>query len=359
VLTVDQLPEPPERGFASDNAAGMHPIIAEAMMAANQGRALAYGDDAWTRACHDRFRSLFGAHCESFLVWGGTGGNVMALATMLRPAQAVVCSSWAHIHVDEAAAPERILGAKLLAVESPDGKIHPEQLDELVASSRGVHHAQPGVVSITQPTELGVVYQPDEVAALCDAAHRLGMLVHLDGARLANATAALGGTHDVLRSFTVDAGVDVVTFGATKGGLAYGEAVLYLNSSLAERAPYVRKQVTQLPSKMRFIAAPLLAYLDDDLWIDLGAHANDMARQLYERVATLPGLHFDRAPDVNSVYPLLPAAAIAPLQQWSFFWDWNLARHQVRWMTAWDTTASDIERFACGVETASALTAMN
>lgn len=359
MFSLDQLPEPPERGFASDNAAGMHPVIAEAMTAANHGRALAYGEDPWTRACHDRFRELFGPDTESFLVWGGTGGNVMALATMLQPAQAVVCSSWAHIHVDEAAAPERILGAKLLAVDSPDGKVRPEQLEALVEGSRGVHHAQPGVVSITQPTELGVVYRPEEVAALCETAHRAGLYVHLDGARLANATAALGGTHQALRSFTVDAGVDVVTFGATKGGLAYGEAVVYLNPVLARRAPYVRKQVTQLPSKMRFIAAPMLAYLDDDLWLDLGAHANDMARRLYERVVPLRGLTFDRAPQVNSVYPVLPAAAIAPLQQWSFFWDWNLERHQVRWMTAWDTTDVDIERFARGVEYVCHLTAMN
>lgn len=359
MLTLDQLPEPPERGFASDNAAGMHPMVAEAMMAANHGRALAYGDDPWTRACEDRFRELFGSHVESFLVWGGTGGNVMALATMLQPAQAVVCSSWAHIHVDEAAAPERILGAKLLTVDSPDGTVHPEHLEALVAGSRGVHHAQPGVVSITQPTELGVLYQPEEVAALCEAAHRLGLYVHLDGARLANATAALGGTHDALRAFTSDAGVDVVTFGATKGGLAYGEAVVYLNPVLARRAPYVRKQVTQLPSKMRFIAAAMLAYLDDDLWIALGSHANHMAHLLYERVAHLPGLAFDRPPQVNSVYPLLPAEVIAPLQAWSFFWDWNLARHQVRWMTAWDTTPGDIDRFARGVEKACEVTTMN
>ncbi len=356
VSAVNLLPEPPERGFASDNAAGMHPVIAEAFLAANRGRALAYGEDPWTKACCDRLRDLFGPAAEPFLVWGGTGANVMALATMLQPAEAVVCSAWAHIHVDEAAAPERVLGAKLLAVDSPDGKVRPEQLEQLAATSRGVHHAQPGVVSITQPTELGALYQPEEVAKLCNTAHRLGLRVHLDGARIANATAALGADHAALRAFTVDAGVDVVSFGATKGGLPYGEAVVYLNPDLARRAPYVRKQVTQLPSKMRFIAAPLLAYLEDDLWIRLGGHANAMAQGLYERVRGIPGVHLDAAPDVNSIYPLLPAQAIAPLQQWSFFWDWDMARHQVRWMTAWDTTTDDLDRFATGVRHVCAIT---
>jgi threonine aldolase len=339
----------PERGFASDNAAGMHPTIAEALLAANHGRALSYGDDPWTAACIERFRHLFGPHAESFLVWGGTGANVMALATMLQPAEAVVCSSWAHIHADEAAAPERVVGTKLLAVDSADGKVRPEQLEQVIASTRRVHQPQPGVLSITQPTELGSLYQPGEVAALCDTAHRHGLRVHMDGARLANATAALGGQIAALRAFTVEAGVDVVTFGATKGGLAYGEAVVYLDTELARRAPYVRKQVTQLPSKMRFIAAPLLAYLTDDLWIHLGDHANRMARELHQRVVDLPGIGLDHAPEVNSLYPTLPAHIIAPLQQWSFFWDWNRSRHQVRWMTAWDTTVDDVERFVAGV----------
>lgn len=345
-----ELPEPPERGFVSDNAAGIHPAVLEAMVLANNGRALAYGEDPWTRRCHAQLRDLFGGEATPFLVWGGTGANVMALATMLRPAEAVLCSRWAHIHVDEAAAPERILGAKLIAVPSPDAKLLPEHIEHAARSKGSVHHAQPGVVSISQPTELGALYQPDEVAALCETAHRHGMRVHMDGARIANATAALGGSSSALRSFTADVGVDVVSFGATKSGLAYGEAVVYLNGELAQRAPYVRKQVTQLPSKMRYIAAALSAFLDDDLWIRLGEHANAMARLLYDRVASLEGVSLDTAPEVNSLYPTLPAEAIATLQQWSFFWDWDSTRHQVRWMTAWDTTTDDVDRFARGVE---------
>jgi threonine aldolase len=271
---------------------------------------------------------------------------------MLRPADCVVCSSWAHIAVDETGAPERILGAKLQTLPSLDGKLVPEQLESLAHNIGVQHHAQPGVLSITQSTELGTLYTADEVAALCDAAHRMGMLVHLDGARIANATAALGGNAAALRSFTVDAGVDVVSFGATKAGAAFGEAVVFLNPALAQRAMFIRKQVTQLPSKMRFAAAQLNALLHDDLWIELATHSNALAQQLYRATKDLPGLSYDAAPQVNSVFPILPESLIAPLQDWCFFWDWDTSRNQVRWMTAWDTTSDDVEQFARGVAAA-------
>ena len=245
------MPPAPDRAFASDNAAGAHPAVIQAVVAANDGHALAYGSDRWTDEAHARFRDLFGPTSETFLVFNGTGANVMSLATMVHPAECVVCSEWAHIAVDEAGAPERALGAKLLTLPAPAAKLVPEQLEGLAHLQGVQHHAQPGVVSITQSTELGTVYTPDEVAALCDTAHRMGMLVHLDGARLSNATAALGGTVAALRSFTVDAGVDVVSFGGTKAGLLGGEAVVYLDAALAQRAKYVRKMVNQLPSKMR------------------------------------------------------------------------------------------------------------
>jgi threonine aldolase len=347
-----QMPPPPSCAFASDNAAGAHPLVLDAMMRANAGHALAYGSDRWTAQCADRFRDLFGPRSSSLLVWNGTGANVLALAAMIRPADCVVCSQWAHIAVDETGAPERALGAKLLTLPSTDGKLVPEQLDELRHLQGVQHHAQPGVLSITQSTELGVVYTADEVAALCDQAHRMGMFVHLDGARIANATAMLGGTIETLRSFTVDAGVDVVSFGATKAGVAFGEAVIFLDPALAERAPYIRKQVTQLPSKMRFVAAQLTALLDDDLWIRLAQHANGLARRLYDATVELPGISYDAPPQVNSVFPILPPEVIEPLREWCFFWDWDTSRRQVRWMTAWDTTADDVDRFAAGVAAA-------
>jgi threonine aldolase len=343
------IPPAPRRAFASDNAAGAHPNVIEAIVAANSGHALAYGSDPWTAQTEAMFRDIFGARSESFLVWNGTGANVMALAAMIQPAEFILCTRWAHIAVDETGAPERALGAKIVTVETPDAKLVPDQIMALGHLQGDMHHAQPGVVSITQSTELGTVYSADEVAALCDAAHGLGMLVHMDGARLANATAALGGTVAATRSFTVDAGVDVLSFGGTKAGLVGGEAVIFLDPALAKRAKYIRKQVTQLPSKMRFIAAQFNALLDGDLWIDLAAHANAMGAELYRLTSGIAAVQHPSAPPVNSVFPILPREAIEPLQDWCFFWDWDVDRAQVRWMTAWDTTLEDVEQFAAGV----------
>jgi len=349
VKRLATMPPAPARAFASDNAAGAHPKVIEAIVAANTGHALAYGSDPWTAQTEAMFRDIFGAHAEAFLVWNGTGANVMALATMLQPAEFVLCTRWAHIAVDETGAPERALGAKIVTVETGDAKIVPEQISDLAHLQGDMHHAQPGVVSITQSTELGTVYSAEEVAALCEAAQRLGMLVHMDGARLANATAALGGTVATTRSFTVDAGIDVLSFGGTKAGLAGGEAVVFLQPSLARRAKYIRKQLTQLPSKMRFIAAQFNALLDGDLWIELAAHSNAMGTELHRLTSGIAGVRHATAPAVNSVFPVLPREAIEPLQEWCFFWDWDVAQAQVRWMTAWDTTTDDVERFAAGV----------
>ncbi|MFZ9629079.1 MAG: threonine aldolase family protein [Ilumatobacteraceae bacterium] len=346
---VATMPPPPPCAFASDNAAGAHPAVIDAVIAANTGHALAYGADDWTRRLDERFRDLFGGSTESFVVWNGTGANVMALATMVRPGDAIVCTDWSHINVDETGAPERVIGAKLLPQPTVHAKLVPDQLTELAHLQGVQHHAQPGVVSLTQSTELGTLYTADEIAALCDTAHRMGMRVHLDGARLANATAALGGTVAALRSFTVDAGVDVVSFGGTKAGILGGEAVVYLDPTLAERAMYVRKQVNQLPSKMRFVSAQFLALLDDDLWIRLADGANRTARRLFDATRDIPGVTYDAAPQVNSVFPCLPPAAIGLLRDWCFFWDWDVSRNQVRWMTAWDTTEADVDRFAAGV----------
>ncbi|MBA3303299.1 MAG: threonine aldolase [Acidimicrobiia bacterium] len=340
---------PPDRGFASDNAAGVHPAVMEALVAANTGHALAYGEDRWTERTAEMFRELFGRDVDTYLVWGGTGANVLALATLLGPAEAVVCTGWSHIHVDETGAPERILGAKLIDLPSPDGKLRPGQIDDIAELIGQVHHVQPGVVSLTQTTELGTLYSADEIAAVADRAHAHGMRVHLDGARIANATAALGGTIDALRSITVDAGVDVISFGGTKAGIMYGEAVVYLDPSLAGAARFVRKQVTQLPSKQRFVAAQFEALLTDDLWLDIAGHANATARRLHRVVDGIDGIEAGPVPDANALFPRLAPAAWTALQGWSFFWDWDTATDQVRWMTAWDTTDEDVERFSAGV----------
>lgn len=347
------LPPPPAGSFASDNAAGAHPAVLAALTAANEGSALAYGSDLHTRECSDRFNDLFGTEVTTRLTFNGTGANIVALATLLGslpgPHHGIVCTDWAHIAVDETGAPERVLGSKLIDLPAPGAKLVPEQIVE-VAHALGVqHHVQPGVVSITQATELGTLYTADEVAALCDQAHALGMLVHLDGARIANATAALGGTRDTLRSFTIDAGVDAVSFGGTKNGLLGAEAVILLSPASSAGSEYVRKQVTQLPSKMRFLAAQFNAILHDDLWIELADGANRMATRLHELAAAIPGVQLAGPPAVNSVFPRLPRAAIEPLREWSFFWDWDTTQCEVRWMTAWNTTADDVEAFVAGV----------
>ena len=347
------LPPAPSRAFASDNAAGAHPAIIEAVIAANEGHALAYGDDALTRECSARFRDLFDADVSTRLTFNGTGANILAIATMLGsldgPHHAVVCTDWAHINVDETGAPERALATKLIDLPSPEAKLVPEQLAELAHFQGVQHHVQPGVVSITQATELGTLYSPDEIAAICDQAHSMGMLVHLDGARIANATAALGGTRSTLRAFTIDAGVDSLSFGGSKNGLLGAEAVIFLNPEAGVGSKYVRKQITQLPSKMRFLAAQFVAVLHDDLWISLASHANEMAKELHRKTSVIPGIELDETPEVNSLFPVLPADAIDPLRDWCFFWDWDVSRHQVRWMTAWDTTPVDVATFSAGV----------
>lgn len=346
-----QLPSPPEHSFASDNFAGAHPTVLEAVGRANHGHAAAYGGDRWTKECEGAFRELFG-DVTTLLTFNGTGSNVLALASLLGPAEAVVCTDWAHIATDETGAPERLLGAKLIDLPTTDAKLTPAHIEGVAHLLGNPHHAQPGVVSITQSTELGTLYTVDEIAAVCDAAHRLGMTVHMDGARIANATAALGGDVATLRALTIDAGVDVLSFGGTKNGLLGGEAVVFLQPELARRAVYVRKQLTQLPSKMRFVAAQFLALLDGDLWLQLAGHANDMATRLHTAVADIPGVSVGGPPPVNSLFPTLPPEIIEPLREWCFFWDWNVASHQVRWMTAWDTSEADVSAFAAGVRAA-------
>ncbi|MFK7916863.1 MAG: low specificity L-threonine aldolase [Ilumatobacter sp.] len=347
------LPPAPDRSVASDNAAGAHPVVVQAVVDANSGHALAYGADPYTADCEQRFRDLFGADVVTRLCFNGTGANVAALATMLGslrgPHHAVVCTNWSHIDADETGAPERVLGTKLIDLPSPDAKITPEMIDGVAHLQGVVHHAQPGIVSITQPTELGTLYTAAEITAVCNTAHRHGMLVHLDGARIANATAALGGDAATLRSFTIDAGVDVVSFGCTKNGAFGAEAVVFLNPDVEAGSEFVRKQVTQLPSKMRFLAAQFNAMLANDLWIELGAHSNMMATRLHGLVSGIDGVDIGPEPQVNSMFPTLQPTMIEPLRDWCFFWDWDPTIHQVRWMTAWDTTQEDIERFAAGV----------
>jgi len=331
------------RSFASDNASGVHPEVMDALVAANVDHALAYGDDEWSARATQRFRDLFGAPVEVCFVWGGTGANVVSLQSLVRPWSAVVCTANAHIAVDECGAPERFTGSKLLTFPSDDGKLTPADIEASQAGRGDEHHAQATVVSVTQSTECGTLYTVAELTALCEAAHGFGMTVHLDGARLGNAVAALDCN---VRALTIDAGIDVVSFGGTKNGMMYGEAVVFCDPALGADMKFVRKQATQLPSKMRFVAAQFDALLTDDLWIRNAAHANAMAQRLAAAVRDIPGVVLAREPAVNSVFVRLPAEAIPRLQAESFFWTWDETVDEVRWMTSFDTTAEDIDAFA-------------
>ena len=272
--------------FASDNYAGAHPAVLEAVAAANDGWAPAYGDDAWTARLRDRLRELFG-DVEVFPVFNGTGGNVTILAALLRPFEAVICPETAHINVDECGAPERIAGAKLVDVPTPDGKLTPELLRPRLVGFGDQHHVQARLVSISQSTELGTVYTPAEISALAEAAHAAGLLLHMDGARLVNAAEALGLG---LRELTTDCGVDVLTLGGTKSGLLGAEAAVFFRPESAAGYLYARKQGTQLASKMRFISAQLLRLFEGELWRETAGHANAMARRLGEAVGAVPGV---------------------------------------------------------------------
>ena len=328
--------------FASDNYAGAHPAVLDAVTAANGGWAQAYGDDVWTARLRDRLRELLG-DVEPFPVFNGTGGNVTALAAVLRPYEAVVCPETAHINVDECGAPERIAGAKLVDVPTPDGKLTPELLRGRLVGFGDQHHVQAKVVSISQSTELGTVYTPAEIAALAATAHEAGLLLHVDGARLVNAAEALGLE---LRALTSDCGVDLLTLGGTKSGLLGAEAVVFLRPELAAEYLYARKQGTQLASKMRFISAQLLRLFEGDLWRETAGHANAMARRLGDAVAAVPGVRIAYPLQANAVFAALPRPVIERLHERYHFYVWDEAAGVVRWMCSWQTTTGDVDALA-------------
>ncbi|MFD0885577.1 threonine aldolase family protein [Streptosporangium algeriense] len=338
--------DPTVKGFASDNYAGVHPEILQALALANEGHQIAYGEDVYTQALQEVFRGHFGPAAQAWPVFNGTGANVVALRSMTAPWEAVVCAESAHIHTDEGGAPERSAGLKLLTVATPDGKLTPELVDTQAWGFGDEHRAQPKVVSITQATELGTLYTPDEVRAICEHAHQLGMLVHLDGARAANAAAALGVP---LRAFTTDAGVDVLSFGGTKAGLMFGEAIVVLNPDAVRGLRYLRKSAMQLASKMRFVSVQFEALLAGDLWLRNARNANAMARRLADAVRGIPGVEVPRPVQANAVFAILPAEVTQRLQKRFRFYTWNEATGEVRWMTAFDTTEADVDVFAAAV----------
>jgi threonine aldolase len=331
------------KSFGSDNHAPVHPDVLAAIVAANDGDAPSYGDDGWTAEARRLFKVHFGPDAEAHLVFNGTAANVLALESLVRPHQAVVCADTAHVHTDECGAPERHLGCKLLPAATVDGRLTVEAVDRLVRGVGDQHHVQPGALSITQSTELGTRYPPAQLRELADWAHSRDLGVHLDGARLANAAAGLGVS---LREAAGD--VDVLSFGATKNGAMGAEAVVFLGSAAAG-FPYRRKQGMQLASKMRYPAAQFVAVLTDDLWRRNAAHANAMATRLASGVADVPGVEITRPVEANAVFAIPPPAVVAPLQERYPFYVWDESTGEVRWMTSFTTTESEVDAFVAAL----------
>lgn len=334
------------RGFGSDNHSGISPEILRAIGGANEDHALAYGDDEWCARTEGIFRETFGPEAKVYFVFNGTGANVLCIDAMCRSHEAVVCAETAHINVDECGAPQRVVGCRLLTVETADGKLTPELVRTRLHGFGFEHHSQPKAISISQPTELGTLYSLEEIRALADLAHSYNMYLHMDGARLANAAVALGKS---FKEMTTEVGVDCLSFGGTKNGMLMGESCVILNRALDVEMKYRRKQMTQLCSKMRFIAAQFEAYLTTGLWRRNAEHSNAMAQLLQKEVKEL-GVRVMYPVQVNSVFVQLPADIWHALQKEYFFYDWDEAQNVVRWMCSFDTTEEDIHSFVASLK---------
>ena len=333
------------RGFASDNRSGVHPEVMEAIVRANDGHASSYGEDGWTHRAEDLFREHFGPHAVAYPVFNGTGANVLTIEALTRPYEAVICAGTAHIAVDEGGAPERHTGSKLLTVEVEHGKLTPGDVADFESRRGDKHAAQPRLVSVTQATEVGTVYSVAELAAIADASHELGMLLHVDGARLANAAASLGVG---LGEMTTEIGVDAVSFGATKNGGLVGDAIVFLREGLAPDFEWIRKQGMQLASKTRFLSCQIEAMLGEgDLWRRTAAHSNEMALRLASGVSRLDGVELEHPVEANGVFARVPRPAIEQLEHElpgdHPFYVWEEERNVVRWLCSWDTTTDDVD----------------
>lgn len=330
------------RSFASDNNSGIHPAILNAIAEANQNHTLSYGGDPYTQEAICLLKHHFGEYIDAYFVYGGTGANVLGLQQVLKPYQAVLCAQSAHIHNDECGAPERMTGCKMLPIPCPHGKLTIDAIKPCLHGIGVEHHVQPRVISISQATEFGTVYTPYELKTLADFSHANGLLLHVDGARLANAAAYLEAG---LGEITQDVGVDILSFGGAKNGMMVGECVLFFEKSLSSDFKYIRKQGMQLMAKMRFLAAQFIAYLSEDLWLNNARHANAMARFLAVHLADIPEVQLTHPVETNAVFATLPADWIAPLRQEVFFYTWNEEIHEIRWMTSFDTTEADVMNF--------------
>jgi threonine aldolase len=329
-----------KRGFASDNNSGVHPEILIEIESANAGHVVGYGSDPFTEKAREIFKEHLGRETEAFFVFTGTAANVLGLSGVTRSWNSVITAFTAHIEQDECGAPEKFTGCKVLTVDTPDGKIKAEMLARHMHGIDFEHHSQPKVVSITQTTEMGTVYTVDEIKALADFSHKTGMLLHMDGARIANAAVSL----DIpFKAFTTEAGVDILSFGGTKNGMMYGEAVCFLKPGISVDFKYIRKQGMQLASKMRFISAQYIAYFKNELWRRNADHSNSMALILAEKLKNLEKIKITQPVQSNGVFAIIPKAVAEKVSEVFFFYPWNENISEYRLMTSWDTTEEDID----------------
>jgi threonine aldolase len=331
-----------KRTFASDNYAGVHPEIIDAILKANTAHAASYGADPYTAEAIKKFRSFFGADAEIFFVYNGTGANVLGLEALTRSFNSIICSDLAHINVDESTAPEKFLGCKLLTIPTRDGKIYADEIEAKILRLNDQHHPQVKVISISQTTEYGTVYTVDQLRDISSIAKKYDLFIHMDGSRIANAAVSL---KKEFAEFTRDAGVDVVSFGGTKNGMMFGEAVVIFNAAIAQHFKYTRKQGMQLHSKMRFIGAQFDCLLSNDLWRRNADHANRMASYFHQKLSKFPSVRITQPVDANAIFAIFPAAVIPALQEQNFFYVWNEKTFEVRLMCAFDTTQQDIDGF--------------
>jgi len=332
----------PSRSFASDNNAGVHPEMIDAITAANQGHVVAYGDDPFTERAVKVFEKHFGRDIAVYFVFGGTGANVLGLTAATKSYNAIICAETAHINVDECGAPEKFTGCKLLSVPTPDGKVRVEEIKHFLHGVGFEHHVQPRAISVSQATEMGTVYTKSELKTIADFAHRNNMLLHMDGARISNAAVSLKAK---FKEITRDVGVDVMSFGGAKNGMMYGEAVVFFDKKMAADFKYIRKQGMHLPSKMRFISAQFEALLSGDLWERSATHANRMAKILATELEQIPKIKLTQPVEANGVFAVVPGKYIPTLQKKYFFYVWNEEISEIRLMTSFDTTEGDIAQF--------------
>lgn len=327
------------RSFASDNNSGVHPRVMEALIQANDNHAVGYGDDPWTAAATAKLKEVFGPEADLFFVFNGTGANSVALQAVTRSFHSILCAETAHIHVDECGAPARLTGCALVTIPTPDGKLTPELIRPRLHNFGVCHHSQPKAVYISQVSELGTVYTIDEVRAIADLLHGYGMYLHMDGARLANACAYLNCT---MKELTVDAGVDILSFGGTKNGMMMGEAVISFRPEISENLPFFRKQSAQLASKLRYLSAQFIPYLENNLWLENAMKANISAAKVAEALRQYPEIRFTQKIESNQLFFTAPAEALKQLQEKYFFYMWNEEANEARFVTSWDTSGEDI-----------------